>query len=196
MIDIDGILVDKELLTKYFLCDIEQCLGACCTFYGIYGAPLNEDEVPILEKHIEITKHILSDKSKQWIAEHGTSENTSGRPTTICINNKDCVFVYYKKDNETKKENNIALCTIEDCYFKGKTNFRKPISCWLFPIRVGLHKDIIYLYYEKIKECNSAVKNGKQKNIKIYQALKEPLIAFLGEKWYNNLEKSITKLDI
>ena len=188
MIDIDGVLVEKEILTKYFLCDIEQCLGACCTFYGIFGAPLDEEEVPILDEHIEITKHYLSEKSKQWIAEHGTSEDISGRPTTVCINNKDCVFVYYKNNN------NVAFCSIENCYFKGKTNFRKPISCWLFPIRVGYHKDITYLYYEKIKECNSAVNNGKQKNIKIYQALKEPLIALLGEKWYSKLEESANKL--
>ena len=183
MIDIEGILVEKEILKKHFLCDIEQCLGACCTFYGVYGAPLNEAEVPILEKHIEITKHLLSDKTNQWIAEHGVAENTSGRPTTICINNKDCVFVYYKGNTD------VAYCAIENQYFKGKTDFRKPISCWLFPIRVGFHKGILYLYYEKISECNSAVKNGKKKNVKIYQALKEPLIAFLGEKWYSKLEE-------
>ena len=189
MIDINGILVEKEILTKHFLCEFEQCLGACCTFYGEYGAPLNEAEVPILEKHIAITQHLLSDKSKLWIEKHGTTENTSGRPTTVCINNRDCVFVYYKK------ESNVALCAIEDCYFNGKTKFRKPISCWLFPIRVGFHKETFYLYYEKIKECNSAVKNGKQKNIKIYQALKEPLIAFLGEKWYKSLEAEANKLE-
>ena len=73
MIDIDGIIVEKKILTKYFFCDTKQCLGACCTFYGIYGAPLKEEEVTILENHIEITKHLLSDKSKQWIAEHGVT---------------------------------------------------------------------------------------------------------------------------
>jgi hypothetical protein len=188
MIDVGGILVEKDILTKPFLCDIEQCLGACCTFYGIYGAPLNDTEVPILEKQVEIAQHLLSDKSKEWISKYGTSENTSGKPTTVCINNRDCVFVYYKKDAD------VALCAIENCYFKGKTKFRKPISCWLFPIRIAFHSETLYLYYEKIKECNSAVKNGKQKNIKIYQALKEPLIAFLGESWYNKLETASKQL--
>lgn len=187
MINIDGVLVEKDILTKYFLCDIEQCLGACCTFYGEYGAPLNENEIPILENHIQITNHLLSNSTKKYIKENGVSEYKIERPTTVCIDNKDCVFVYYKK-------NKVALCAIEDCYFNNKTNFRKPISCWLFPIRVASHTNVIYLYYEKINECTSAIKNGKQKNIKLYQALKEPLIAFLGEKWYKLLEDKAKEL--
>ena len=188
MIEVDGVFVEKDILTKYFLCDIEQCLGACCTFYGIYGAPLNEDEVPILKKHIEITKHLLSSPTKKYIEENGVAEYKSNRPFTVCINNKDCVFVYYK-------DSKVALCAIENCYFDGKTDFRKPISCWLFPIRVTFLNDTFYLYYEKLNECSSAVKNGKQKNIKMYQALKEPLIAFLGEEWYSILEEKAKEIN-
>lgn len=189
MIEVKGILVEKDIITCPFLCDITACNGACCTFPGIYGAPLNDSEVPILEKHISKVEHLLSQKSKTYITEHGVAENTSGRPTTVCINSKDCVFVYYEKNNP------IALCSIEKIYLQNKTNFRKPISCWLFPIRAAFHNTTMYLYYEKIKECNSAIKNGKQKNIKIYQALKEPLIALLGEKWYEELATVARELE-
>ncbi|MCL2038797.1 MAG: DUF3109 family protein [Bacteroidetes bacterium] len=181
MIEIDGTFVEKDILTKYFLCDIEQCLGACCTFYGIYGAPLDENEITILENHIEITKHLLSDTTIKYIEENGVANCKLNKYYTVCINNKDCVFVYYKG-------NKVALCSIENCFFRNKTDFRKPISCWLFPIRVASFNNTFYIYYEKIKECSSAVKNGKQKNVKLYQALKEPLIAFFGEKWYKTLE--------
>jgi hypothetical protein len=179
MIEVGGILVEKEILTNYFLCDVEQCKGSCCTFPGIYGAPISEAEIPILETHTKKVEHILSEKSLLWIKEHGIIERTSGRPTTVCINHRDCVFVYYSGD--------IALCSIEKEFLAGNTNFRKPISCWLFPIRVTYHNDIMYLYYEKINECSTAIKNGKSKRIKIYQALKSSLIAFLGDEWYAKL---------
>ncbi len=186
MIDVDGILVEKEILQEYFLCDIEKCKGECCTFPGVYGAPLSYKEVPILEDHVEIVRHNLSQKSLNYIAENGVVENHSGRYTTVCINSRDCVFVYYNRD--------IALCAIEREYLADNTKFRKPISCWLFPIRVAYHKDIMYLYYEKISECKDAVKNGKLKNQKIYQTLKEPLIALLGKDWYDKLEQATAHL--
>ena len=183
MIEIDGILLEKDILTNYFLCDITKCLGGCCTFYGEYGAPLQPDEVPILENHIEITDHLLSQKSKNWIKENGVAEHIVDKPTTVCIENKDCVFVYYDKKNDAK----IALCAIEKCFFEGKTKYRKPISCWLYPLRVATYKDTTYLYYSKIPECQAAIKNGKTQNVKLYQALKEPLIAWKGIEWYNKL---------
>lgn len=96
--------------------------------------------------------------------------------------------MYYEKGS------NIASCAIENVYFAGKTKFRKPISCWLYPIRMASYNDALYLYYSKIKECSSAVKNGKKQNVKIYQALKEPLITVLGEKWYDKLKAEADKM--
>lgn len=179
MLEVGGILVEEAILTNYFLCDIKKCKGGCCTFPGVYGAPITESEVPILEDYVKKVEHLLSKKSLSYIKEYGVTERTSGRPTTVCIEKKDCVFVYYSGD--------IALCSIEKEFLAGNVDFRKPISCWLFPIRVAFHQDIMYLYYEEIKECFSAIKNGKSQGVKIYQALKAPLIAFLGEKWYNKL---------
>ena len=181
MFEVGGILVEEEIFTKYFLCDVEKCLGGCCTFPGVYGAPLVEAEVPILEAQIEKVKHLLSEKSLNWIKENGVVEFSAGHPTTVCINKCDCVFVYYS--------GKVALCSIEKEFLAGNTDFRKPISCWLFPIRVGFHANVMYLYYQKIKECSTAVVNGKNQKVKIYQALKSPLIAFLGEEWYNSLLK-------
>jgi hypothetical protein len=63
MIEIDGILVEKEIITNYFLCDITKCKGACCTFEGVYGAPLTEGEVPTLEQHVSIVSHLLAQRS-------------------------------------------------------------------------------------------------------------------------------------
>ncbi|MCL2312521.1 MAG: DUF3109 family protein [Firmicutes bacterium] len=187
MIEVGGIFVENEIFTEYFLCDIKKCFGDCCTFPGVYGAPLTEAEAPILEEQFEKVKHLLSAKSLDWIKKNGVVEFASGRPTTVCINKRDCVFVYYS--------DKVALCSIEKEFLDGNTNFRKPISCWLFPIRVGVIGNSILLYYEKISECSSAIKNGERQKMKIYQTLREPLIAFLGESWYNELIEIAMKFE-
>ena len=48
MIEIDDKIVSTDLLTECFCCDISQCKGACC-IEGDAGAPLDIDEVDILE---------------------------------------------------------------------------------------------------------------------------------------------------
>ena len=44
------------------------------------------------------------------------------------VNGAECVFA-------TKGENGIWSCLIENLYNEGKTTFRKPISCHLYPVR-------------------------------------------------------------
>ena len=179
MIEVGGILVESEIFSEYFLCDIKKCLGGCCTFPGDYGAPVAVAEIQILEEQFEKVKHLLSEKSLDWIKKNGVVEFVTKKPTTVCINGRDCVFVYYSGE--------VALCSIEKEFLNKNTNFRKPISCWLFPIRVSFIGENMLLYYEKIEECFGAVKNGEKNKMKLYQTLKEPLTAFFGEKWYNEL---------
>jgi len=95
------------------------------------------------------------------------------------------------------KQNKIARCAIENCFLAGKTKFRKPVSCWLYPIRYKIDFNfsgngifpVRYLFYLKRKECDSAIENGEQNNVKLYQTLKEPLVKILGKRRYNKLEK-------
>ena len=49
MIEIDDKIVSADLLRECFACDIAQCKGICCV-EGNAGAPLEEDEVEILER--------------------------------------------------------------------------------------------------------------------------------------------------
>ena len=108
----------------------------------------------------------------------GFYEGREGKYTTVCINKKDCVFVYY--------EGKIALCALERAFSDGKTNFRKPISCHLFPIRVGNYGGK-YIYYEKIEECEAAVCKGRKEHKYLGCSVKDSLIRAFGEEWTNKL---------
>jgi hypothetical protein len=90
-----------------------------------------------------------------------------------------CVLVYY--DSE------IAKCALERAYFEGKSDFRKPISCHLFPIRVRGEK----LVYEEFSVCTPALNHGINENLLMYEFLKDSIIRRFGKEFYDNLEKFV-----
>ena len=105
--------------------------------------------------------------------------------TTPLVNNHECAFVTF--------ENGITKCTIEKVYLDDKIEFKKPISCHLFPIRIKEYRDFDAVNYEEIKICKSACERGSKLEIPLYTFLKEPLIRKYGEDWYRDLLEA-TKL--
>lgn len=178
------VLIRDEIFSTRFLCDLEKCKGACCTMESRYGAPINVEEIPIIEKILDFVIEYLDEINIKEIKENGFYENLNGELFLRSIDNKECVFVYY--------ENKIAKCAIEKAYLENKINFRKPISCHLFPIRVSNFGGDI-LRYEKFSQCEPALENGKLKDITIVQFCKESLIRLYGEKWYLQLEEKINR---
>lgn len=183
MILIKNILVDEKISSTHFSCDLTKCKGACCTFPGEYGAPVLEEEVELIMKSLPSAFEYLDSRSKTIIAEKGFVEDTGNGFHTVCIDKKDCVFVYYSGD--------IALCSLEKAFIDGKTDFRKPVSCHLFPIRVGSFGGK-YIYYEKIKECEPALVHGKKNKIIMYESVKDSLIRSFGQEWFDEYVKAIT----
>lgn len=178
MFVIDSILVDEHLLKTQFLCDLNKCHGACCTMKGGAGAPLSDDEVQLIKDSVAPASKYLSMESLHAIARQGVIAGEKGDYTTQCINDADCVFVFY--------ENGAAKCAIERAYFNGETTFRKPLSCHLFPARIADFGGP-YVYYEEIPECRPALDNGREKGVPAYAMLQESLVRAFGQEWYNDL---------
>lgn len=177
-IEIEGKLVNKEILEVNFTCDLNKCKGACCTLESEYGAPLAKEEVEIIEKYLDVILEYIPNYSKEKIKNEGFWNREDDLFMTKSINNKDCVFVYYDGD--------IAKCGIEKAYLDGKIDFRKPISCHLFPIRVNKFGQDI-LKFERYSECRDALLLGVKTNLSIAQFCKDALIRLYGKKWYNKL---------
>jgi hypothetical protein len=180
MILIDNILVDEAIVSTPFLCNTNQCKGACCTVKGGSGAPLLDDEVERVEASVQAASAYLSERSQAEIRQRGATEGTAGEYATRCIDDRDCVFVYYESGSD------VAKCAIERAYFDGKTPFRKPISCHLFPIRVADFNGP-YLYYEHFPECAPALAHGSVHQATIADCVKDAIVRAYGEEWYEKL---------
>jgi hypothetical protein len=175
---INNILINSEILSKKFTCDLSKCKGACCTLKSDFGAPLNWDEISKIEKVLPLAKKYLSERNIKEIENNGFWEVKHETFLTRSINKRDCVFVYW--------ENEIAKCALEKAYLEDKTDFIKPISCHLFPIRVTNFGGKT-LKYEEYLECKPALELGEKTNLTVAEFLKTPLQREFGDDFFKKL---------
>ncbi len=178
LVVIDNVAVEGSLFERRFACDVLKCKGACCSLPGGRGAPLLDSEIDQIAKALPQVLPALSNEKKEIIEKSGFHEGEPGDYATVCVDDKDCVFVY--------RENKIAKCSIERAFYDGKIDFRKPISCHLYPIRVNKFGGDI-LRYHRISECDPALKKGEAENVDVIEFAKDALIRLYGEAWYKEL---------
>src|SRR6185312_9727187 len=129
MIAIDGVLLSNEIVEEQFVCDLQKCKGGCCVD-GDCGAPLTKDETKILADIYPAIKEYLVPEYLPEIARQGTHTTDSEYGyVTPTVNGGICVYGY-------TDELGIVKCGIEKAWKDGKIDFRKPVSCHLFPIRI------------------------------------------------------------
>ena len=181
MIEIDDKIVSADLLRECFACDLGKCKGICCV-EGDAGAPLDIEEVDILEQEYENYAPYMTEEGRAAVERDGFMVvDTDGDYTTPLIDNAACAYSF--------EENGIVFCAIERAYREGKCSFLKPISCHLYPIRVKQFRNGTYgLNYHRWAVCRAAVECGKRLGVPVYKALKEPIIRRFGEDFYNALE--------
>jgi len=172
MFQLGKTIVSEDILEKDFVCNLSACQGACCVD-GDAGAPLTEDETKILEEIYPKIEAI--ERLGTWVV--GTDQDLE----TPLIDNKDCAYVIF--DGKT------ALCSIEQAYNQGIIDWKKPVSCHLYPIRVKDFTEFAAVNYDRWDICNPACSLGKELEVPVYKFVKEALIRKFGEDWYAELEK-------
>ena len=190
ILQIGDILISSDLLTESFCCDLDACHGACCG-EGDAGAPVTLDEVMQIEDSLETVWTDLSASAQAVIDRQGVAyTDQEGDLVTSIVGGKDCVFTCHEDltldDGHTV--GNCCLCTLEKAYRAGRSKFCKPISCALYPIREKHFSDgTVALNYHRWEVCRPAVALGHERQIKVYQYLREPLVRRFGEAWYKDL---------
>lgn len=182
MFQLGKTIVSEDILEKEFVCNLSKCKGACCV-KGEAGAPLDKSEVDILKEIYPKVKPLLRSEGIKAIEEQGTSiVSDFGELETPLVNGEECAYV-------TFDENNITKCGIEEAYNKGLVDWRKPISCYLYPVRVKDYSEFSAVNYHKWDICDDACSLGKELKMPVYKFTKEALIRKFGDDWYLELEK-------
>jgi hypothetical protein len=181
MINFEHTLISDEIKEVFFCCDLEKCKGACCV-EGDAGAPLEEQEISLLEDFIDEIKPFMVPEGIGEVEMLGVFDyDADGKFVTPLINGKECAFVYFN--------DGIARCAIEKAFQEKKIPFAKPISCHLYPIRIKVTPVNDLVNYHKWPICQKALVKGHHEKIPLYQFLENALIRKYGRTWYNKLLK-------
>lgn len=182
MIQLGKTLISEDLLEKEFVCNIQQCKGACCV-EGEAGAPLEEAELAEIDKHFDAIKPYLNAKALAEIEKKGLYiKGWDGEWETPIIDGKECVYTLFDAHGK-------ASCGIEKAYLDGKTNWKKPLSCHLYPVRVQQYSEFSAVNYHQWQICETACSLGEKLKVPVYQFVKEALIRKFGKAWFTSLEK-------
>lgn len=180
MLQIKDTLVSLDLAEEFFCCDLDACLGECC-IEGDAGAPITQAEYEKLEEILPEVSADLLPQAREEIARNGVGYvDEEGDLVTSIVGGRNCVFTCYAPGGK-------CLCAIERAYRDGRVSFRKPQSCFLYPLRLTRYPTFTAVNYHKWKICRSARENGRRLGIRLYQFMREPLIERFGQEWYDEL---------
>lgn len=181
MFQIQNTLVTLDIVERFFCCDLEKCLGACC-IEGDAGAPVTEAEVGEINRVLPEIERDMLPRAIDEVRDNGIAyRDPEGELVTTLLDGRNCAFSCYGPGG-------VCLCAIEKARREGRIDgFLKPISCSLYPLRVTEYKDFTAINYHRWEICRSAEQLGRRKGIRLYQFLKEPLIRRFGAEWYDEL---------
>ena len=191
MIAIENVLVSDMIAEEQFVCDLTKCKGGCCED-GDAGAPLEVAELDELINHYDTIAEYMSEDGRKEILRQGKYlyDREFGWVTPT-VNGKICAYAY-------KDQSGIVKCSIEQAYNEGKIDWRKPISCHLFPIRIkkSLDGKTDYANYEPREDlCAAACKLGKKLKVPVYLFLKDAIIRKYGVEFYETLEATAKHME-
>ncbi|EGV43695.1 DUF3109 family protein [Bizionia argentinensis JUB59] len=186
MFQLGKTIVSEDIIEKDFVCNLSACKGACC-IDGDAGAPLEKSESQILKDIYPKVKPFLRQVGIDAIEAQGTFITTEdGELETPLIDGADCAYV-------TFDDRGTALCGIEQAHNAGVIDWKKPVSCHLYPIRIQEYSEFSAVNYDRWSICDDACTLGKELQVPIYKFVKEGLIRKFGEDWYMELEKVAEK---
>jgi hypothetical protein len=187
MIVINNTVISDDVAERRFVCDLNKCKGACCV-EGDLGAPLSEEELPIIENLLDKVLPYMSKDGIAAIEENGPYiKDYEDDYSTTTIKGRECAFAFYEK-------NGILKCAFEKAFEDGVIDFPKPISCHLYPIRIAKYDHYQAINYHQWHICSPACALGQELAVPVYQFLKKPLIRHFGEDWYAELDVKAKEL--
>lgn len=187
MIQIDNVILSLNVFEKQFCCDLSKCRGECCVD-GESGAPVDDSEIAEMEREYERWKPYMTPEGIAAVeAQAVVVKDVEGEWTTPLVDGCECAYTY--------EENGITLCAIEKAFAEGKTTFRKPVSCHLYPIRVkNFSGGLVGVNYDRWEICAPARILGSKLGLPVYKFLKEPMVRKFGEEFYRKVEEAANML--
>jgi hypothetical protein len=185
MIAIDKVLISDDVIEARFVCDLSACKGACCED-GDAGAPLTSDELDRVSEVFETVKPFLTAEGLAEINLTGLYRyDREFGWVTPTVDGKICAYGF-------RDEKGIITCAFEKAFREGLTNWKKPISCHLYPVKISKRRynDCEMMNYEPREVlCAPGCVLGESLQVPVYLFLKEAIVRKYGVEFFKALEK-------
>lgn len=180
IIQVGDVLMSPDIFTECFCCDLDACHGACCV-EGDAGAPVTIDEIAAMEQSLDAVWASLAAGAQTVIDRQGVATtDPEGELVTTIVGGRDCVFTVHEGD--------CRLCALEKACREGRSQFMKPISCALYPLREkAFAGGLVGLNYNRWAICRPAAEKGRRLGLPLYKFLEGPLTRRFGAQWYAEL---------
>jgi hypothetical protein len=187
VIEIGKVLVSDQVIEEQFVCDLTKCKGGCCED-GDAGAPLTKEELRIIDSVYEAVKPYMRPEGIEEVQRVGKYQyDAEFGWVTPTVNSAICAYGF-------RDEQGVIKCAFEQAYYDGKIDWKKPISCHLFPIKTKKSKVYEMVNYEpRHSLCSAACTLGKKLKMPAYKFLKEALIRKYGPEFYEALDQVAIK---
>lgn len=180
MILFEDFIVSDEIVEEKFTCDLSKCKGACCVL-GDTGAPLTPEECSVLDDIFEEVRPYMTEEGIEAVKKTGKYDFFgNSEPVTTLVEGKQCAYAFFETDGTAK-------CAIEKAFNEGVVNFRKPQSCYLYPIRVSKNYNRTALNYHRWNICIDACRLGRKNNTPVFEFLRQPITEAFGQELFNVL---------
>jgi hypothetical protein len=191
MLLIKDVLVSDRIFEVRFHCDLEKCRGACC-WEGDFGAPVQEEEIGTMGRLLPLVQSILPEQNRKVLDEKGPVEYYREPEVTgtALMPDASCAYLIMGEDG-------IGKCAFEILYRQGRSDFKKPISCELYPIRLIENREVGFtaMNYDEWDICRAACVLGKKKDLPVFRFLKNGIVRKFGEDFYGELEAYFMHVD-
>ena len=187
MLIIDDTLISDDVIAEEFACNLRACRGACC-HEGDYGAPLEPAERTALEQLYPLIAPFLTERGRRAIAEEGLYTYVAEEDTwaTPCVGPGGAGACAYM----VRTPEGFAACGMEVAYRAGATDFKKPVSCELYPVRVEADAEAGFeaLNYDRWDICSAACAHGAAHRVPVFRFVRAAIERKWGEGFYEQLE--------
>ena len=188
MFKVHDVILSEDIATTRFACNISLCKGACCVV-GDAGAPVDDDEIKILEKAFDKLGDRLRPSAIEAAKQNGVvRSDLNGRHEITCAEDGACIFV-------ERDVNSVTTCAIQNAFYRGEFSWEKPLSCHLYPIRLKKIGENEYANFDYFPEtCEAGCRYGDSEGIYLTEFLEKPLKRRYGRRWYNDLIKACSEI--
>ena len=174
-------MVSEGLKTLKFACNLEKCKGLCCVD-GDLGGPVTEEEELWIESNRDSFYSYLNEDAKKIVDQEGLIHREDGGAYTPLLKEAGaCVYLAEDLDG-------IQKCIFERLYFEKKIDFRKPLSCHLFPLLVHENAYSKVLSFEKRATCNGCF---KKEDPLMVEFERDALTRQFGASWVEKLYEAL-----